>query len=476
MAPRLHRDAFYIGGEWRTPATTERLAVENPATEEIIGSVPVSGPDEVNLAVAAAGSAASEWGLSTADERIFVLRQIAELVKASAPELAVLVSDEIGTPITFAEQVQLGLPIAVLESHIRLLEEGALDDERMGTSLVTKAPMGVAVAITPWNYPLHQLIGKVAPAIAAGCTTIVKPSALAPLSTFSLFELFDASDLPPGVVNLVFGPGAAVGELLVSHPDVDMVSFTGSTRAGRRVAELAGTGLKKVTLELGGKSASIILDDADLDSAVKATVAKAYQNGGQTCSAWTRLLVPDRLYDEVLERVVTEAESFVPGDPREPATKLGPLASADQRRQVLDYIRKGEAEGAKVVAGGAYDVPGMTRGHYVPATVLTDVVPDATVAQEEIFGPVLSVLRYENDDDAVAVANNSRYGLAGAVWSVDVDRASRVARRLATGRVDINGAAFNTLAPFGGFKDSGFGRELGRYGLEEYLQPRSLQL
>ncbi|OUS92889.1 aldehyde dehydrogenase family protein [Rhodococcus sp. NCIMB 12038] len=476
MAPRLHRDALYIGGQWCGASTGDRLVVENPATEEVLGFVPAGGRVDVDKAVSSAAEAAAEWGSSSVDERIAVLRQLGSLLRASTPELAALVTDEVGAPIRFSEKVHLGLPVSVVDSHVSLLEQGALDDERIGTSLVTKAPMGVTVAITPWNYPLHQVIGKLAPAIAAGCTTVVKPSEIAPLSTFMLFDLLAECGLPPGVVNLVSGVGSDIGEALVSHTDVDMVSFTGSTRAGRRVAELAGTGLKKVTLELGGKSASIILDDADLDTAVKATVAKAYQNGGQTCSAWTRLLVPDRLYDEVLERVVTEAASFVPGDPREPATKLGPMVSGSQRAQVLDYIRKGEAEGAKVVAGGAYDVPGMTRGHYVPATVLTDVVPDATVAQEEIFGPVLSVLRYENDDDAVAVANNSRYGLAGAVWSTDVDRASRVARRLATGRVDINGAAFNPLAPFGGFKDSGFGRELGRYGLEEYLQPRSLQL
>ncbi len=471
----VQREGFYIGGEWRGPTTTDRLKVENPATEEIIGSVPIADAIDVDQAVAAAASAAAEWALSTVEERLHILRQIVLLLQAGAPQLARLVSDEIGSPIAFSEQVQIGLPIAVLESHIRLLEEGALDDEQVGSSLVTKAPMGVTVAITPWNYPLHQLVGKIAPAIAAGCTTIVKPSAIAPLSTFAFFDLLDQSDLPAGVVNLIFGPGAVVGELLVSHPAVSMVSFTGSTRAGRRVAELAGAGLKKVALELGGKSASVILDDADLEGAVKASVAKAYQNGGQTCSAWTRLLVPDRRFDEVLERVVAEAESFVPGDPRDRSTKLGPMASAQQRTQVLDYIRRAEAEGARIAAGGSQSVPEMSRGHYVRPTVLFDVDPDATVAQEEIFGPVLSVLRYSDDDDAVNIANNSRYGLAGAVWSADSDRASRVARRMQTGRVDINGGAFNVFAPFGGFKESGIGRELGRYGLEEYLQPRSLQ-
>jgi aldehyde dehydrogenase (NAD+) len=362
----------------------------------------------------------------------------------------------------------------VLGSYVDLLRRGE-PEERIANSLVVREPVGVVAAITPWNYPLHQVVAKVAAALAAGCTVVLKPSEVAPLSAYLLMEIAHDAGLPPGVLNLVPGTGPVVGEALAAHADVDMVSFTGSTAAGRRVAAVAAGTVKRVALELGGKSANLVLPDADLTAAVKVGVANCMLNAGQTCTAWTRMIVPEARYGEAVELAAAAAARYAPGDPTDPATRLGPLVSAAQRERVLGHLRTGVAEGARVVAGGPdADVP--NPGHYVAATVLADVAPDATAAQEEIFGPVLSVLRYGDEDEAVAIANNSRYGLAGAVWSADPERAVAVARRLRTGQVDVNGGPFNPLAPFGGFKQSGVGRELGPYGLDEFREIKSVQL
>jgi betaine-aldehyde dehydrogenase len=343
--------------------------------------------------------------------------------------------------------------------------------------VVVREPVGVVGAITPWNYPLHQITLKVAPALAAGCTVVLKPSEVAPFNAFILAEAAESVGLPKGVLNVVTGYGADAGEALVKHPGVDMISFTGSTRAGKRISELAAQTVKRVALELGGKSASVILDDADLPAAVKGTVNGCYLNSGQTCTALTRMLVPESKYEEAARLAADAAKSFTVGDPLAETTRLGPLTSKAQLERVRSYIKKGIEEGAELVAGGAEPPEGVPAGgYYVRPTVFGKVKNDMTIAQEEIFGPVLSIIPYKDEEDAVRIANDTVYGLAGAVWSRDETRAQRVARRIRAGQVDVNGGAFNMNAPFGGFKQSGHGREAGVYGLEEFLEYKSLQL
>jgi betaine-aldehyde dehydrogenase len=379
-------------------------------------------------------------------------------------------------PIKLAGRIQAGLPIANFANYAKLVKEFSFE-EKVGNSLVVREPVGVVVAITPWNYPLHQIALKVAPALAAGCTVVLKPSEVAPFNAFILAEVIEAAGLPKGVFNLVTGYGNSVGEALVKHPGVDMISFTGSTRAGKRISELAAQTIKRVALELGGKSASVILEDADLAQAVKSTVNGCYLNSGQTCTALTRMLVPQSKAEEAAKIAAEVANAFTVGDPLSETTKLGPLSSQAQLERVRGYIKKGIAEGAQLVAGGAEAPEGAPAGgYYVKPTVFGKVNNGMTIAQEEIFGPVLSIIPYRDEDEAVRIANDSVYGLAGAVWSGDEARAQRVARRIRAGQVDVNGGAFNLNAPFGGFKQSGHGREAGRYGLEEFLEYKSLQL
>jgi aldehyde dehydrogenase (NAD+) len=371
--------------------------------------------------------------------------------------------------------IQAGLPQMTFGSASQLA--ASVDaEERVGNSIVVKEPVGVVGCITPWNYPLHQIAAKVAPALAAGCTVVVKPTEVAPISAFILAEIVDRARLPRGVFNMVTGDGPTVGEAMVSHPGVDMVSFTGSTRAGKRVAELASATVKRVALELGGKSANVILEDADLPRAVRAGVQSCLLNSGQTCSAWTRMLVPRAKHDEAARLAKEAAESFVVGNALAKGTRLGPLVSKRQQERVRGYIRKGVEEGATLVTGGPEQPAGLPKGFFVKPTVFANVKSTMTIAQEEIFGPVLSILPYDGEDDAVRIANDTIYGLAGAVWSADVERAKRVARRIRSGQIDINGGSFNPLAPFGGFKQSGIGREFGKEGLSEFLETKSLQL
>jgi aldehyde dehydrogenase (NAD+) len=469
------RDKIYINGVWVPSTGTGSIEVVNSTTEEVMGRIPEGTAEDVDRAVAAAKAAFSEWSSTSVEERGKYLQRVTEGLQARMAEIGQLVSQEVGMPASLSMMIQAGLPTMTFGSMSQILDSFPFEEE-VGNSLVVREPVGVVAAITPWNYPLHQIAAKVAPALAAGCTVVLKPSEVAPLNAFVLAEIIHDVGLPAGVFNLVTGYGPVVGEAMAAHPDVDMISFTGSTRAGKRVSELAAQTVKRVALELGGKSPNVILDDADLEKAVTDGVGKCYLNSGQTCSALTRMIVPRSRLAEVEEIAARAAASFKPGDPQAQDTRLGPLVSAVQRDRVRSYIQKGVEEGAKLIAGGADAPEGLERGFFVQPTVFSEVRPDMTIAQEEIFGPVLAILPYEDEDEAVAIANDTIYGLAGGVWSGDADRAKQVARRLRTGQVEINGGSFNPLAPFGGYKQSGNGRELGKFGLEEFLEVKSLQL
>jgi betaine-aldehyde dehydrogenase len=466
-------DKLYINGRWVKPKGAGMIEVTDSTTEDVMGRIPEGAPEDVDDAVAAAKAAFGNWSSLAVEERAKYLQRISEKLAARKDEIAAIIAAEVGMPLPLATAVQAGMPAMVMGGYAKMLGDFQFE-EKIGNAQVVKEPVGVVGCITPWNYPLHQVVAKIAPALASGCTVVLKPSEVAPLTAFILAEIIDEIGTPAGVFNLVTGYGAVVGEALASHPDVDMISFTGSTRAGKRVSELASKTVKRVSLELGGKSANIILDDADFEKAVASGVGNCFFNSGQTCSALTRMLVPKSRHDEAVKIAGRVAESFTVGDPREGKFKLGPLVSAAQRERVVNYIEKGIEEGATLVTGGAEMPEGIARGYFVRPTVFANVRNDMTIAQEEIFGPVLSIIPYEDEDDAVRIANDTIYGLSGGVWSGDQERAKRVARRLRTGQVEINGGKFNPLAPFGGYKQSGNGRELGKYGLEEYLEVKAM--
>jgi acyl-CoA reductase-like NAD-dependent aldehyde dehydrogenase len=469
------KDKLYIGGEWVEPNSGGTIEVVNPTTEEVIGTIPACTPEDADRAVAAAREAFESWSQTSRETRAGCIAAIAEGLGGRAEEIAATITQELGMPLKLSGIIQVGLPTSQFASMPKLMEEVAWEEE-IGNSRVLREPVGVLGAITPWNYPLNQIAAKVAPALAAGCTVVLKPSEVTPLNAFLLAEVVEAAGLPAGVFNLVTGLGPVVGEAIAAHPGVDMVSFTGSTRAGRRVSELAAETVKPVAMELGGKSPNVILDDADLARAVPDGVAKCFLNSGQTCSALTRMLVPRQRLAEAEELAKATAESFTPGDPFDSSTRLGPLVSDVQRERVRGYIEKGVEEGARLITGGAEAPEGLERGYFVSPTVFSEVEAEMTIGQEEIFGPVLAIQPYEGEDDAIRIANSTPYGLAGGVWSADGERAIAVARRIRTGQIEINGGAFNPLAPFGGYGQSGHGRENGRYGIEELLQVKSLQL
>ncbi|MGW6545117.1 aldehyde dehydrogenase family protein [Streptomyces massasporeus] len=457
-------DGMYIDGAWRPAAGQDVIEVVNPVDEQVIGTVPAGTAEDVDAAVRAARAALPDWAATPPAERAACLAALRDVLVTRADEIAETVTAELGSPLKFSQAVHAGVPIAVAGSFAELAAMYAFE-EKTGNSVVHHEPVGVVAAITPWNYPLHQIVAKVAPALAAGCTVVVKPAEDTPLVARLFADAVHEAGIPAGVFNLVTGLGPVAGQALAEHPGVDLVSFTGSTAVGRRIAAIAAGQVKKVALELGGKSANVILPSADLAKAVNVGVANVMSNSGQTCSAWTRMLVHRDRYDEAVELAAAAAAKY--GD------RIGPVVNAKQQDRVRGYIEKGVAEGARLVAGGP-EAP-REQGYFVAPTVFADVTPDMTIAQEEIFGPVLSILAYEDEEDALRIANGTVYGLAGAVWAGDEAEAVAFARRMETGQVDINGGRFNPLAPFGGYKQSGVGRELGVHGLAEYLQTKSLQ-
>jgi len=473
MAEVQKRDKVYIDGAWVAPSGTDTIDVVNATTEQVMGTIPQCAPDDADKAVKAARAAFDGWSQTSVEDRAKFLQRIHEGLQARSDEIATTVSQENGMPLGISKIAQAMLPIMNMAGFSQVAADYDFT-ETIGTSDVVKEPVGVVVCITPWNYPLHQVVLKVAPALAAGCTVVLKPSELAPLTAFILAEVIDDVGLPAGVFNLITGTGAEVGEALVAHPEVDMISFTGSTRAGRRISEVAAPMVKRVALELGGKSPNVILADADLEAAVTAGIGGAYLNSGQTCTALTRMLVPKDKLEEA-ERIAKQvAETYTPGDPFDANTRLGPLVSAQQQERVRGFIQKGLDEGAKLVTGGAEQPDGLEKGYFIKPTVFSNVSNDMTIAREEIFGPVLSIIPYEDEEDAVRIANDTIYGLAAAVFSGDTEHAKKVAKRIRAGQVQINTGGFNPNAPFGGYKQSGKGREAGKYGLEEFLEIKAL--
>jgi acyl-CoA reductase-like NAD-dependent aldehyde dehydrogenase len=465
---------LYVDGAWIPSTGKDVVEVVNPTSGHVVATVPAGTVEDADRAVAAARAAFGAWSESDLAARAAVLRKISEGIIERGEEIALAAATDIGTPVKTGRYMHVKLPASTFANMADNIESYQFET-REGALGIVREPVGVVACITPWNYPLHQIAAKVAPAIAAGCTVVVKPSEVAPLSAYILAEIIATAGLPKGVFNMISGLGPVVGEALASHKDVDMVSFTGSVRAGTRVAALAAPDVKRVTLELGGKSPNVVLDDVeDLPKIVNAAISSAFLNSGQTCSALTRLIVPRERLVEVEDLARTAAEAQQLGDPSRDETALGPVVSEVQYKRVMGYIKRGIDDGAVLVTGGLEKPAGFDDGYFVAPTVFSSVAPDSVIAQEEIFGPVLVVIPYDTEEEAVKIANGTQYGLSGGVWSGDPDRAVRVAKRLRTGQVKINGGAFNPVAPFGGYKHSGIGRELGALGLEEYLETKAL--
>jgi len=468
-------DKLYINGAWVEPIGKGTIDATCASTEEVVTRIPEGTKEDAERAVAAARAAFDSWSQTPVAERAAYLEKIAAGMEARKKDVALAIATEVGMPLKMANAIQASLPIGAAKTYAELLKTYQFE-ETVGNSLIVREAIGVVAAITPWNFPINQIMLKVAPALAAGCTVVLKPSEVAPTTAFILAEVLHDIGLPAGVFNLVTGYGPVVGEVLASHPDVDMVSFTGSTRAGRRVAEVAAQTVKRVALELGGKSPHVICEDADLEKAVKAGVNECYLNSGQACIAPTRMLAPKAKYEEVVQLAKAAAESFTVGDPINGDVKLGPVISAVQRDRIVGFIKKGIEEGARLVTGGPEKPAGLDKGYYVKPTVFADVNNDMTIAREEIFGPVLTIIPYENEDDAVRIANDTIYGLGGNVWAGTKEHGIEVAKKIRTGQISVNGGRYNPLAPFGGYKQSGLGREAGKFGLEEFLEVKSLQL
>lgn len=464
---------FYIDGQWVDPRGIQSLDVINPATEESCGRIVLGNREDVDLAVAAAKRAFETYSQTSRGERIELLERVIEVYKRRMGEVAEAIQLEMGAPTKLAQAAQAPSGLGHFMVALNVLKDFEFE-EQIGTTMVVREPVGVCALITPWNWPMNQVTCKVAPALATGCTMVLKPSEIAPLSAALLADILHEAGVPKGVFNMVHGDGPTVGSALTSHPDVDMVSFTGSTRAGREITKNAADTIKRVALELGGKSANILLDDVNFEQAVTAGVRGCMNNTGQSCNAPTRMLVPHDRMDEVAKIAAAAAEAVRPGDPADPATHIGPVVSEAQWSKIQSLIETGIQEGAKLVAGGPGRPDGLERGYYVKPTVFTHVSNDMTIAQEEIFGPVLVIIGYQDEEDAIRIANDTRYGLSGYVSSADLERARRVARRIRTGMVHINGAPVDNKAPFGGYKQSGNGREWGKYGFEDYLEVKSI--
>jgi aldehyde dehydrogenase (NAD+) len=464
---------FYIDGKWVRPVQEHDFPVINPATEEPIATISLGGAADVDKAVTAAKNAFESYSETTVDQRRDYLRRIIEIYQAKADEMAKAISLEMGAPISFSKAAQVGAGLAHFTEIVRVLEHFKFEEIK-GTTLFRKEPIGVCGLITPWNWPMNQIVAKVAPALAAGCTMVLKPSELAPLSAYLFAQILHDASLPAGVFNLVNGDGPTAGAALSSHPDIAMVSFTGSTRGGIAVATAAAPSVKRVTQELGGKSANIILDDADFASAVKEGAQACFRNTGQSCNAPTRMLVPKSRMAEAAAAAKEAAAATRVGDPFSEGTNIGPLASKAQFEKVERLINIGMKEGATLVAGGPGRPEGITKGYFTRPTVFADVRNEMTIAREEIFGPVLSLIPYENEDGAVRITNDTPYGLSGFVTSGDLERARRVAKKIRAGNVHINGARPDFSGCFGGYKQSGNGREWGEAGLEEFLELKAV--
>ena len=467
---------FYIDGKWVTPNSKEEIKVINPATEEECAVISLGNKEDIDMAVKAAKKAYSSWAFSLKEERVKLLEKLYENYKKRWADIAEAITTEMGAPKDFATKLQAGTGAAHLKSFIRYLKnfefEKPLGEHAPNQRLIYE-PKGVCALITPWNWPMNQVCLKVMPAIASGCTMILKPSELAPLSSIILAELIDDTKFPAGVFNLVNGDGAKTGDALTSHPDVNMISFTGSTRAGALISQNAAKDFKRVSLELGGKGANIIFKDAD-SGAIERGALRCFRNSGQSCNAPTRMLVEKSMYKEAIERLKKYTENFEVGDPKKEGEHIGPVISETQYNKIQTLIKKGIDEGAQLVAGGPGKPEGLDKGYFVKPTVFADVNNNMEVARTEIFGPVLSVMPFETEEEAIEIANDTPYGLTNYIQTQDPEKVKRVARKLRSGMVDVNGAGIAVDAPFGGFKHSGIGREAGEHGLEEFLEVKSV--